>query len=96
MAENRKLLYDKFEEHVDVTYLSFCQQHHIQPSTHALLTFLIGQGLIPDVAIKRFTIQKEFTVLSKKEQAKKTKMVNALSDKFNIPERSVWGLLKKK
>jgi len=96
MLENRKLILDKFQEHIDTDYHNFCERHQINPSTNALLTFLIDQNLIPAVSIKRYTVNQEFENLTEQFNSKKTKTVNALSDKFNIPERTIWGILKKK
>lgn len=96
MTENRKLILDKFQEHLDMEYHLYCQRHHIEPSTQALITFLIDHNLIPPVSVKRYTVIQEFEELIKKMEHQKTKTVNVLSDKFNIPERTIWGILKKR
>jgi hypothetical protein len=93
MAENRKLILDKFQEHVNLSYEDFCEKHDIIPSNESLITFLIDQNLIPAVSIKRFTVKQEFQQ-SSEMSIPKTKKIVALSDKFNIPERTIWGILK--
>lgn len=95
MAENRKLLLDKFHEHLDSDYVFFCKRHQIEPSTHSFTTFLIDENLISETIIKRYTVKQEFQELIQIQDAQKTKTVNALSDKFKIPERTIWGILKK-
>jgi len=95
ITENRKLILDKFQEHVDATFQDFCGRHHIIPSTESLLTFLIDQNIISPTTIKHYTVQNEFEELFKHLKLQKTKTVCALSDKFNIPERTIWGILKK-
>lgn len=96
MSENRKLLLDKFHEHLDSDYQDFCKKHQILPSTHSFTTFLIDHNLIPKTVIKRYTVKQEFQDLIQILDSKKTKTVNALSDKFNIPERTVWSIIKQK
>ena len=95
-SENRKLIQDKFQEYLGYDYKDFCKRHEIIPSTENFITFLIDQNLIPSVSIKRYTVIKEFENLTQKTDSKKTKMVLALSDKFNIPERTVWAILNNK
>jgi len=94
-TENRKLILDKFEEHVNTTFEFFCKRHQIKPNKEALLTYLIDQNLIPSITIKHYTVQHEFENLYQELEHQKTKTVIALSDKFNIPERTIWGILKK-
>jgi len=94
MADNRKLILDKFQEHVNISYNDFCRRHDIEASSESLITFLIDQNLIPAVSIKRFTVKQEFKQSSELSIPKSKKIV-ALSDKFNIPERTIWGILKK-
>ena len=95
MTKNRKLVLDKFEEHINAAFKVFCKQHHIQPTTQSLITFLIDKDLIPPVKVKRFTITHEFKELFEKMEIPKSKTVVALSEKFNIPERTIWSILKK-
>ncbi len=94
MADNRKLILDKFQEHVNTSYKDFCVRHDIEASSESLITFLIDQNLIPAVSIKRFTVKQEFEQ-SVELSIPKSKKIVALSDKFNIPERTIWGILKK-
>ena len=94
MADNKKLILDKFQEHVNISYQDFCKRHDIESSSESLITFLIDQNLIPPVTIKRFTVKQEFQQ-SAESSIPKSKKIVALSDKFNIPERTIWGILKK-
>ena len=95
MPENRKLILDKFQEHISTTFNVFCKRHQIEPTTQSLITFLIDENLIPPVHIKRYTVVQEFEQLFEQRVTAKTKTIVALSDKFNIPERTIWGILKK-
>ncbi len=95
ITENRKLILDKFEEHVNTTFEFFCERHQIQPNKESLLTYLIDQNIIPPITIKHYTVQHEFENLYQQLKLQKTKTVSALSDKFNIPERTIWAILKK-
>jgi hypothetical protein len=92
--ENRKFLMDRFQEHVQSSYQTYCNRHGMPPSVPGLITFLIDQELIPPTNIKRFTVVEEFDRLHPEQERQKTRTVNALADRFNISERAVWGILK--
>lgn len=96
MAENQQLILDKFQEHLQATFQGFCERHQLSNSTQSLITFLIDKNLISSVNIKRFTVTREFEELYQRKQMQKSSAINALSDKFNIPERTIWSILKKK
>lgn len=94
MAENRKQVLDKFQEHVELSYENYCDRHGIQKSFSGFISFLIDHELIGPVTIKRYTVIKEFKETYPLHNYHKTKTVLMLSDKFNIPERTIWGILK--
>lgn len=94
MLQNRKYILDKFEEHLFQKYEAYCKAHGKQPTSQRLLTFLIDHDLIPPIAIKRFAVKEEFEKLAEHEYFNKTQSVLVLSDLFNIPERTIWGILK--
>ncbi|HFA50772.1 MAG TPA: hypothetical protein ENJ95_17325 [Bacteroidetes bacterium] len=94
MTENRKHILDRFQEHLNLSYGTYCERHGIPESLPGLITFLIDQGLIPPVAVKRYAVLKEFEELYPAQGNHKTRTVNTLADKFNIPERTIWGILK--
>lgn len=87
---------DGFQKHLFVEYHAYCTRHHLQPSMEGLVTFLIDKDLILPLTIKRYTVLQEFDDLYLNLENQKTKTVNALSDKFNIPPRTIWGILTKK
>jgi hypothetical protein len=94
MTQNRKYILDKFEEHLFQKYEAYCKTHDKQPTSEGLLTFLIDHDLIPPIAIKRFAVKGEFDKLAEHKYFNKTQSVHVLSDLFNIPERTIWGILK--
>lgn len=96
MPENKKRILDKFQEHLNADYKAFCVRHGINPSTNGMITYMIDKELIPISQIKRYTLQQEFEYLFPKKNHHKTKTVNMLADKFNISERAIWGILKRK
>ncbi|KAA3632654.1 MAG: hypothetical protein DWQ02_14400 [Bacteroidetes bacterium] len=55
---------------------------------------MIDQELIGQVAIKRYTVIQEFKEAYPLHNYHKTNTVTTLSDKFNIPSRTIWGILK--
>lgn len=95
MEGTRKLVLDKFEEHLKEFYGCWCEKHGINESNGHMVTFLIDQDLIPATKIQRFTILREFDRLKKKNPFyQKTQTVNLLAHRFNISERTVWSILK--
>lgn len=96
MAENRKYILDKFEEHLYDNYLAFCVRQGMRESLPGFITFLIDQELVPTTSIKKYTVLHEYESLTKNSKTQKTKAVLTLADRFNISERSIWGILKAK
>lgn len=96
MTENRKRILDAFENRLFQSYEQYCQRQGENPSADGIVTFLIDHNLIPAVAIKRFTILQEFKELYPLKEKHKSKTIYALSDKFNISERTIWNILKGK
>ena len=96
MTQNRKYVLDKFEEHLFLKYSAYCEAHGKQPSSEGLVTYLIDQDLIPPVAIRRFAVKEEFDKLAGNQYFNKTQSVRVISDLFNIPQRTIWGILKYK
>jgi len=94
MTENRKGLMDAFQKIVCKDYYEYCDRHQINPNTDSIITYLIDQGLIPSTKIKQFTVTKEFEETYHEHNQHKTKTVYSISDKFNIPERTIWNILK--
>lgn len=96
MIPPRKIMLDGFQKHLFSEYQSYCQRHDISPTMERFITFLIDKDLISPITIKRYTVLQEFDDLYLKLENQKTKTVNALSDKFDIPPRTIWGILTKK
>lgn len=91
---NRKHVLDRFQEHLDLSYENYCDRHGIEKSFSGFISFLIDHELIGSVTIKRYTVLKEFKEAYPLHNFHKTRTVTTLSDKFNIPERTIWGILK--
>lgn len=96
MLPPRKIMLDGFQKHLFVDYNEFCKRHDLSPSVEGLITFMIDNDLITSITIKRYTILQEFEELYLKLENRKTQTVNALSDKFDIPPRTIWGILTSK
>ncbi|MCB0650345.1 MAG: hypothetical protein KDC85_03645 [Saprospiraceae bacterium] len=94
MSENRKYILDKFEEYLYENYKSFCERHKLEESLTGFITFLIDQELVPTTNIKKYTVLHEYENLHQKLPAQKTRAVHTLAERFNISERSVWGILQ--
>lgn len=95
MTENRKSVLDVFQKSICADYLTYCSRHQLSPSPDGIITFLIDKDLIPTSKIRHYTVTKEFEKTFVAHEKHKTKTVYAISDKFNIPERTIWNILKK-
>ncbi|PHN02323.1 HTH domain-containing protein [Flavilitoribacter nigricans] len=95
MSDYRKTLMDCFEAHLQQEYLAYCQRHQVQTSISGMITFIVDRELIPDSHIRRFAILKEFRPIFEKNDRHKTITVEALADRFNLSERTVWSILRK-
>ncbi len=94
MFKHRKYILDKFEEHLFHKYETYCKAHGQNQTYKGFLTFLIDHDLIPPIVIKRFAVTEEIVRLTEGGQFSKTQTVHTVSDLFNIPERTIWGILK--
>lgn len=95
MTENRKYILDRFEAHIYEHYKAFCKRQNLSQSLSGFITFLIDQEIVPHSSIKKYTVIHEYENLTKNQKTQKTRAVFTLADRFNISERSVWGILKK-
>lgn len=91
---NRKYLLDRFQTHLINKYASYRDRHNIADPIGGLVTFMIDQELISEKNIKHYTVLLEFEDIYPHEAFHKTRTVIALADRFNISERTVWGILK--
>ncbi len=96
MTENRKGIMDAFQKLVCEDYHNYCLRHQLTPTTDGVITYMIDQELIPAMKVRQFTVTKEFEEIFKEHNQHKTKTVYAISDKFNISERTIWNILKNK
>jgi hypothetical protein len=67
---------------------------HLPPTPSGIITYMIDKELIPVMKVRQFTVTKEFEDTYQAHNQHKTKTVYAISDKFNISERTVWNILK--
>lgn len=94
MDETRKHILDRFQEHLQDNFETYCERHRIDKTDTHLITFLIDQNLIPAVQIQRYSVQKEFEQLLLEVDCTKIQAVGTLAHRFNISERTVWTILK--
>lgn len=91
----KKLILDRFQEHVRQDYENYCSLHGLdRANDHQLLTFLIDHELIPSTHIQRYTVRQEFERVYPLQDFHKTHTVLTLAHRFSIPERTVWSILK--
>ncbi|MCK6691533.1 MAG: hypothetical protein L6Q97_05455 [Thermoanaerobaculia bacterium] len=91
----KKLMLDRFQEHVQRDYEDYCRQHGLDHTNdQQLLTFLIDHELIPSAHIQRYTVRQEFERVFPQQDFHKTHTVLTLAHRFSIPERTVWSILK--
>ena len=94
MEEPRKYILDKFQEHLQTNFESFCNQHDIEKTPSQLVTFLIDQNLIAPSHLQRYTVIREFEKIRSEYKYPKTQVVGTLASRFSISERTVWSALK--
>jgi AraC-like DNA-binding protein len=94
MSDYRKTLMDSFESHLEQEYQAYCSRHNLQLSVSGMITFIVDRKLIPDSHIRRFAILKEFQSIFEENDRHKTLTVEALADRFNLSERTVWTILR--
>ena len=94
MIKNKKYILDKFEEHLFLKYEAYCKSLNQKRTCEGFLTFLIDHDLISPTAIKRFAVAEEFVRLNQNGKINKTQTVHTVASLFNIPERTIWGILK--
>lgn len=94
MSDYRKSLIDCFESHLQKEYQEYCNRHHIDASIPGMITFMVDRQLIPESNIRKFAILREFHPVFEKTDQHKTSAVEALADRFNLSERTVWSILR--
>ncbi|MCB0631632.1 MAG: hypothetical protein R2824_02500 [Saprospiraceae bacterium] len=94
MRETRKYLLDRFQQHLHEDYQDYCCTQGLNPSIQGLITFLIDKDVVSPKQIKDFTVLREFQELYPTQKYRKTQTVNMIADRFNISERSVWGIIR--
>lgn len=92
--EQRKLIFDKFQEHLEKSFSEYCKRHRLEGTHHNFLTYIIDQNLITLPYLQRFTVIREYEQLKEEEQYPKTLLVDTLAHRFSISERTIWGILK--
>lgn len=92
----RKYILDKFQEHLQTNFESFCELHKIEKNLGQIVTFLIDQDLIASTHLQRYTVLREFEKISAEYNYPKTQLVGTLANRFAISERTVWSALKYK
>jgi len=93
----KKYLTEKFQEHLTSDFNSYCEKHKISKNDDLLITYLIDQDLIDPSKVQKYTIQREYDMMSSDNPCpKKTYAVETLSSRFAISERTVWSILKNK
>lgn len=91
----KKLILDRFQEHVQYDYDNYCERHNLDNTNRErLLTFLIDQDLIPPAHIQRYTVLHEFEQVLAQQELQKTRAVLTLAHRFSISERTVWSILR--
>ena len=95
MEPLRKILLDRFEEHVCNGFSDYCNRYGLNPNdTSSFLGFMIDQDLIATTRMQRYALLKEFETMDPNLTRHKTRTVHLLAHKFRISERTVWSALR--
>ena len=91
----RKQILDNFCNGLVQQFKQYSEGFKEEINVDNFATYLIDRQLISESIIKRFVIQQEFELLSKNKEKSKTQHVRFLAGKYNLSERSIWGMIKK-
>lgn len=94
MIEPRKLILDKFQEHLEKGFTEYCLRHQLEASNHNFSTYIIDQNLITLPYLQRFAVTREYEYMMERDACSKSILVNTLAHRFSISERTVWEILK--
>lgn len=94
MPKTRKFIMDQFQQYILDSYQEYCQKQEMDMDPQGIITYIIDQDIVPSSSINRFTVLKEFEKLYPKNGNHKTLTVNQLSNRYNLSERTIWGILK--
>lgn len=95
MLDSKKHIFDDFQKYLVTDFQNYCQRHEYKISHDRFVTFLIDKGLIPESAVCRYTVQREFERITAAQKAQKTKTVLKIHDKYHISEKTIWNVLRR-
>ncbi|MEM9822936.1 MAG: hypothetical protein AAF985_17785 [Bacteroidota bacterium] len=90
-----KTLLDQFEYYLASSYENYYKRQEWQTDHPVyLIRYLIDHNLIRKTTIRRYAILKEYERLTASTNLKKVRIVEKLSHRFNLSERSIYLTLK--
>ena len=90
-----QLLVEQFSNQLSSAFNNYCQVYRVENNSKNFLLFLIDQNLLNESDIRSYTIAREFAAISDNSLLNKTKIVNQLSKKYNLSDRSVWTIIRR-
>lgn len=90
----KKYILDKFQEHLQTNFESFCERHDIEKTPSQCVNFMIDQGLIAPAHLQRYAVAREFEKICAEYNYPKTQVVGTLANRFSLSERTVWSVLR--
>lgn len=93
----QKQLIDFFSSLVHQNFDAYCNRHAIPKNNNSFLNFLFTQDLMSETAIRRYTIDSEYSTLKQQnEELTKSQLVRLLADKYNLTDRTIWNIIQTK
>lgn len=92
--EPKKYIMDKFQEHVQKSFESYCSRHGVDQNASHLVTYMIDQNLIALPYLQKYVVLQEYEQLKEQYPYSKTILVDTLAHRFSISVRTVWSILK--
>lgn len=92
----RKYLLDRFQSLLEREFNAYCHRHQLDATTNTLVTFMVDHELVTERGLMQFVVQQELDELYPDKAATKTQAVEMVAHRFNISQRTVWNILKKK
>ncbi|MEO0726970.1 MAG: hypothetical protein AAFZ63_20665 [Bacteroidota bacterium] len=90
-----KYLLDQFQTKLEESWKKYQLTHGVPDNNAQFVTYLIDNNLISSRTIRKYTIMHEYHARMDEGKASKTAIVNSLSARYRISERSIWYLLSK-
>lgn len=92
----RKYILDQFQIHLKASFDAYCNRHALEKTDEQFVVFLIDHQLISATSLQKYTVLCEYKQMCDQQAPKvrKSEIVEDLSSRFCLSERTIWGILQ--